>query len=45
MLLQIGAVRDSLVLKLGANTVLLLVYMAFAFGKLKKQIHYESKDC
>ena len=45
MLLQIGAVRDSLVLKLGANTVLLLVYMVFAFGKLKKQIHYESKDC
>lgn len=42
MLLQITAVRDSLLLKLGANTILLLVYTAFVYRKLKTQIHYES---
>ncbi len=39
-----GFARMSLV-KLGTNTVLILVYMAFAYKMIKKDMHYEGKDC
>lgn len=36
LMLQADAIRDSLLLKLGINTILLLSYMAFVFRKFKK---------
>lgn len=39
-----GFARMSLV-KLGTNTVLIFAYMAFAYKMIKKDIHYEGKDC
>jgi O-antigen/teichoic acid export membrane protein len=45
VLQQLLGLGQMSLLKLGINTVLVLVYMGFVYKMIKNNIHYEGKDC